>query len=154
MTETEITAKDIEDLEKEEQAYLDEAIAPNSLGAIKQGGEFLEPEAADTMYHDEEASKKIMEETQKYFHECAAIAALEHNPGLKLILKRIETLCTTLHADNENMMRNNEVKPEMIQCNIFAATHLKDLKTWIEGQTGEYHAKIKEAQDEPIGKTP
>ncbi len=155
MTETtkEITAKDIEDLAKEEQQFLEDAIAPNSLGAIKQGGEFLDPDPADTMYNDEEASKKIVEETQKYFHECAAIAALEHNPGLKLILKRIETLCETLHADNENMMRNNEVKPEMIQCNIFAATHLKDLKTWIEGQMGEYHAKIKEAQDAPIEET-
>lgn len=151
---TEITAKDIEDLEKEEQAFLDEAISPGSLGEIHQGGDFLEPEAAGTMYNDEDSSKKIVEESQKYYNKCAAIAALEHNPGLKLILERIETMREKFNADNENMMRNNEVKPDMIQCNIFAATHFKDLKTWIQGQMGEYQAKLKEAQDAPIEKTP
>ena len=152
-TTKELTAEDLEKLLEEEQQFLDDAIAPNSLGGIKQGGEFLEPEAAGTMYNDEDASKKILEESQKYYNQCAAIAALEHNPGLKLILERIDTLCEKFHSDNENMMRKNEVKPEMIQCNIFAATHLKDLKFWIEGQMGEYQAKLKEAQDEPVEKT-
>lgn len=152
-TTKEITAEDLEKLLKEEQQFLDDAISPGSLGGIKQGGEFLEPEAAGTMYNDEEASKKIVEESQEYYNECAAIAALEHSPGLNLILKRIETLCEKFHSDNENMMRNNEVSPEMIQCNIFAATHFKDLKAWIEGQMDQYQAKVKEAQDAPIEKT-
>ena len=149
----ELTPEDVEKLLEEEQLFLDEAISPGSLGGIKQGGEFLEPEAAGTMYNDEESSKKIVAESQKYYNECAAIAALEHNPGLKLILKRIDTLVETFHSDNENMMRQNKVTPEMIQCNIFAATHFKDLKSWIEGQMGQYQAKVKEAQDAPIEKT-
>lgn len=130
--------------EKDDKWFVD-AITPESMQKIEQGGDFLEAGPASTMYNDEETSKKIIEDVKASFERCAQIATLEHNPGLKLIFERIDAVCSSLHTDNENMMKERKTDTGLMQANIFAACQLRELKKWIEGKISTYKTEILDA---------
>ena len=137
-----------EEIQEEEDKFFAQATAPGSMQRIQQGGEFLEAEAPQTMYSDQETTDKIIEETRLHFSECAAIAALEYNPGFKAIMTKIDEMRTLFHTDNESMVNEKGIMdPSKMQANIYASAKFKDLKDWIENQVGDYKTHIKENQD-------
>lgn len=137
-----------EEMEAEEQKFLDEAVSPGSMQRIRQGGDFLEPGPTDTMYSDQETTDKIIEQSRVHFSECAAIAALEYNPGFKAIMEKIDEMRMLFHTDNESMVNDKGVMdPAKMQANIYASAKFKDLKDWIEHQVGDYKTHIRENQD-------
>lgn len=137
-----------EEVKAEEDKFFVEATAPDSMSRIQQGGEFLKPAATETMYSDQETTEQIIEETRQHFQECAAIAALEHNPGFKAIMEKIDEMRTLFHVDNENMVNEKGIlDPARMQANIYASAKFQDLKNWINGQVSDYKTRIKENQD-------
>lgn len=134
-----------EELKREEDKFFQEATSPNSMSRIQQGGEFLKAGQAGTMYSDQKTTETIIEETRVHFQECAAIAALEFNPGFQAIMKRIDEMRTLFHVDNENMVNEKGViDSAKMQANIYASAKFKDLKDWIESKVGDYKTQIKE----------
>ena len=147
MTE-EIKEPTQEELKAEEDKFFVEATQPGSMSRIQQGGEFLDPAAPETMYSDQATTDQIVEETRRHFQECAAIAALEHNPGFKAIMDRIDEMRNLFHVDNELMVNEKGVlDPARMQANIYASAKFQDLKNWINSQVGDYKTRIKENQD-------
>jgi len=141
----ELTEQEVKD---QDDKFFAEAIAPGSMQRIQQGGEFLKAEAPETMYSDQETTDKIIEETRQHFSECAAIAALEHNPGFKAIMTKIDEMRTLFHTDNESMVNERGIMDAAkMQANIYASAKFKDLKDWIENQVGDYKSNIKENQN-------
>ena len=137
-----------EEVKAEDDKFFAEATMPGSMSRIQQGGEFLDPDAPETMYSDQATTEQIIEETRKRFSECAAIAALEHNPGFKAIMERIDEMRTLFHADNESMVNEKGVlDPARMQANIYASAKFQDLKNWINSQVVDYKTKIQENQD-------
>lgn len=137
-----------EEIKAEEDKFFIAATQPDSMQRIQQGGEFLNPAPTDTMYSDESATKQIVEEAQKHYNKCAAIAALEYSPGLQMILERIEYMRNLFHTDNEDMVNKGEFDASKMQANIYASAKFNDLKNWIDGQMKDYKEKIKESQFE------
>lgn len=131
-----------EERKAEEDRFFEEATHPNSMQKIAQGGEFLEAGHPETMYHDEETAKLMVEEARQTFQKCAQIAALENSPGMDLILNQIDEQSAELHKDNENMMLNKKVDPNLMQSNIFAAVKLQELKAWIVSKQEIYKKEI------------
>lgn len=137
-----------EEAKAEEDRFFVEATAPDSMSRIQQGGEFLKPAATETMYSDQDTTDQIIEETRQYFQACAAIAALEFNPGFKAIMNKIDEMRTLFHVDNENMVNEKGVlDPARMQANIYASAKFQDLKNWINLQVDDYKNRIKENQD-------
>jgi len=137
-----------EELKEQDDKWFEDAVSPEGMQRIAQGGEFLEAERADTMYSDQEATDKIIDETRKHFQDCAAIAALEHSPGLNMILKRIDEMRQLFHTDNEDMVnRDGKFDSAKMQSNIYASAKFNDLKLWIKSQMKDYKEHIKEKQD-------
>ena len=137
-----------EEIQEAEDKFFVEATMPGSMSRIQQGGEFLDAAAPETMYSDQATTDKIVEETRKHFQDCAAIAALEHNPGFKAIMERIDEMRNLFHVDNENMVNEKGVlDPARMQANIYASAKFQDLKNWINSQVGDYKTRIKENQD-------
>ncbi len=137
-----------EEAKAEDDKFFAEATQPGSMQRIQQGGEFLDPAAPETMYSDQATTDQIIEETRKHFQECAAIAALEHNPGFKAIMERIDEMRTLFHVDNELMVNEKGVlDPARMQANIYASAKFQDLKNWINAQINDYRTKIKENLD-------
>lgn len=137
-----------EEIKEEEDKFFAEATSPDSLSRIQQGGEFLDPAAPKTMYSDQETTDQIIKETRQRFSECAAIASLEHNPGFKAIIGRIDEMRTLFHVDNENMVNEKGIlDPARMQANIYASAKFQDLKNWINSQVSDYKTKIKEDQN-------
>lgn len=138
-----------EQIQEEEDKFFAEATAPGSMQRIQQGGEFLDPAPPDTMYSDQETTDNIIEQSRSHFSKCAAIAALEHNPGFTAIMNRIEEMRSLFHADNEGMVNEKGLlDAARMQANIYASAKLKDLKDWIENQVGDYKTHIRESQDD------
>lgn len=131
-----------EERKAEEDRFFQEITSPGSMQRINQGGEFLETGHPETMYHDEETAKLLVEEARATFQKCAQIAALENSPGMDLILKQIDDQSAGLHKDNENMMLNKKVDPNLMQSNIFAAVKLQELKRWIKSKQETYKTEI------------
>ena len=127
-----------EELKEEEDKFFVRATQPESMQRIQQGGEFLNPGPSDTMYSDEGASKQIVEEAQKHYNDCASIAALEHNPGLKMIRERIDYMRGLFHTDNEDMVNKGEFDASKMQANIYASAKFNDLKKWIDSKMKDY----------------
>ena len=126
----------------EDDRFFEEATHPDSMQRVKQGGEFLEAGHPETMYHDEETAKLMVEEARETFSKCAQIAALENSPGMDLILKQLDDQTAELHKDNENMMLNKKVDPNLMQANIFAAVKLQEFKRWIISKQEIYKKEI------------
>ncbi len=135
-----------EQIKTEEDAFFRQATEPNSMQRIRQGGDFLEAGQTETMYSDEETTQQIIEETRKHYHKCASIAALEHNPGLKMIRERIEYMRSLFHTDNEDMVNKGEFDASKMQANIYASAKFNDLKLWIDSKMKDYKEQIKESQ--------
>lgn len=131
-----------EELQKEEDKFFSDAVSPNSMQRIQQGGEFLEEGPAVTMYQDEKEAKSMKEEAMRTFNKCAQLASMEYNPGMALIFTQIDEQCTMLHKDNENMMIGKQVDASLMQANIFAAVKLRELKAWIESKITEYKREV------------
>ncbi len=133
-----------EELKEQEDQFFADAVKPDSMQRIAQGGEFLEPGHPQTLYNDKAAEEEIIEQTREQFQKCAQVAALGNSPGLQLILERIDVMSKTLHADNENMMRDKEraIDTGLMQSNIFGSAQLQDLKSWILGQQEQYQRDI------------
>jgi hypothetical protein len=131
-----------EEKKAEEDQFFVEATHPESMQRINQGGEFLEAGHPETMYHDEETAKLMVEEARSTFQKCAQIAALENSPGMDLILKQIDDQTAELHKDNENMMLNKKVDPNLMQANIFAAVKLQEFKAWIKSKQETYKKEV------------
>lgn len=148
MVDEEVEELTEEELKKKEDEFFLDAVSPNSMQRVRQGGEFLEEGPATTMYQDEAVAEEMKEEAQNTFNQCAQIASMEHNPGMILIFTQIDEQCELLHKDNENMIRMRKVDASLIQANIFAAVKLRELKDWIESKVSEYKREVLEQSAE------